>query len=102
MRFSSGMIFQLVQSTTTNLWSFRSADSTSYVEVLGAPNLDPGEVAVLLTVFLEPFAALEPPRLAAGEHGGYPYGLRLLQGLWDVRDVGDVEDYLFLRRWQRS
>src|SRR5271169_1481120 len=29
MRFSSGMIFQLVQSTTTNLWSFFKADSTA-------------------------------------------------------------------------
>src|SRR5208282_2522162 len=37
-----------------------------HLEVLRAPHLDPGEVAVALPVFVEALAAFEPLRLAAG------------------------------------
>ena len=72
------------------------------VKVPGSSYFDPGKVAVLLLVLAEPHAALERSRPAADEHGAYPDALRLLQSLGDVWDVCDVEDYLFLRRWQRS
>jgi hypothetical protein len=70
------------------------------VEVLGILDLDPGEVSIL--VFTEPLAYRERARTVSGEDGAYPDRLRFLQGLSDVRGVREVEDDLFLRRWQGS